>query len=99
MELLDSELFQDKVNSIVFGKVGKIPYLGELLSTKNDWSYEISIRIAKEESAFFALYKFLQYKILSEKTQLRLYTAIIRLTVTYYLWVRSMDDKCDSEET
>lgn len=84
MELFDNELSKDKVSSIGFGKVYKIQYLGQLLNTKNDWSYQIIMRIENEKSAYFTVYKLLKSKILSEKTQLRLYKAIIRLTVTCY---------------
>lgn len=61
-----------------FVKVEKFQYLGILLSTKNDWSREISVKVAKAERASFALFKFL-----SKKTKSRLYTAIIRLILTY----------------
>jgi hypothetical protein len=41
------------------------------------------VRIAKAESAAFALNKFLKSKLFSKKTKTRLYTAIIRPTLTY----------------
>jgi hypothetical protein len=43
----------------------------------------ISVRIAKAEKAYFALSTFFEFKALSKQTKLRLYTAIIRPTLTY----------------
>lgn len=83
LEILDSDPPQDVFESIAFKKVEEFQYLGALLSTKNDWSREISARIAKAERASFALSKFFKSKALSKKTKLRLYTAIIRPTLTY----------------
>jgi hypothetical protein len=83
LEILDSDPSQDIFESIAFEKVEEFQYLGALLSTKNDWSREISARIAKAERAFFALSKFFKSKALSKKTKLRLYTAIIRPTLAY----------------
>ncbi|KAE9523129.1 hypothetical protein AGLY_016470 [Aphis glycines] len=57
--------------------------VGAMLSAKNDWSKEIGVRIAKAERAAFALNKFLKSKLFSKKTKTRLYTAIIRPTLTY----------------
>jgi len=56
-------------------------YLGALLSTKNDWSQEISVRTAKAERASFAASKLFKSKALSKKTKSRLYTAIRRPTL------------------
>lgn len=53
------------------------------MSIKNDWLREIGVKIAKTERAAFALCKFLKFKCFSKKTKTRLYTAIIRLTLTY----------------
>ncbi|KAL4091440.1 hypothetical protein QTP88_026132 [Uroleucon formosanum] len=83
LEILDSDPSQDISESIAFEKVEEFQYLGALLRTKNDWSREIGARIAKAERAFFALSKFFKSKALSKKTKLRLYTAIIRPTLTY----------------
>ena len=49
LEILDSDPSQDIFESIAFEKVEEFQYLGALLSTKNDWSREISARIAKAE--------------------------------------------------
>jgi len=54
-----------------------------MLRAKNDWSKEIGVRISKAERAAFALNKFLKSKLVSKKTETRLYTAIIRPTLTY----------------
>jgi len=72
------------LDSIAFEKVEEFQYSGVLLSTKNDWSREISVRIAKAERASFAL-----SKVLSKKTKFRLYKAIIRPTLTYGCEVRT----------
>jgi len=88
LEILDSDPQQDVFESIAFEKVEELQYLGALLSTKNDWSRERSVRIAKAERASFALSKFFKFKTLSKKTKLRLYTAIIRPTLTYGCEIR-----------
>ncbi|KAF0762399.1 Reverse transcriptase domain-containing protein [Aphis craccivora] len=44
---------------------------------------EIGVRIIKAERATFALNKFLKSKVFSKKTKARIYTAIIRPTLTY----------------
>jgi len=64
MELIDEERYQDDLGA--FEKVEKFQYLGVLLSTKNDWLHEIGVRIAKAESASFALSKFFKSKALQE---------------------------------
>jgi len=69
-----------------YKKVSDFKYLGATLSTKNDWSKEISIRIIqinKAQEVFCALTKFFTFKILSRKIKARLYVAIIRTTLTY----------------
>jgi len=81
------ELLEDGDNpntgSLTFEKVDEFRYLGAMMSAKNDWSKEIGVRIAKAERAAFALNKFLKSKLFSKKTKTRLYTAIIRQTLTY----------------
>lgn len=47
MELLDGESYKDDLDSIAFEKVEEFQYLRVLLSTKDDWSCEISERITK----------------------------------------------------
>jgi len=64
------------LDSIAFEKIEEFQYLGVLLRTKNDWSREVSVRIAKTERASFALSEFLKSRVLSKKTKLRLYTLI-----------------------
>ncbi|KAL4089314.1 hypothetical protein QTP88_024368 [Uroleucon formosanum] len=71
LEILDSDPSQDISESIAFEKVEEFQYLGALLYTKNDWSREISARIAKAERAFFALSKFFKSKALVTKRRLR----------------------------
>lgn len=68
---------------MTFEKVEEFQYLGVLLSTKKDWSREISVRIAKAERASFALFKFLKPKAFLKKIKSRLYTELIRLSFTY----------------
>jgi len=66
-ELLNNEPSQDCVDLIAFKKVDEFQYLGVQLSTKNDWSREIGVRIEKAGRASFALSKFLKSKILKNK--------------------------------
>lgn len=58
----EREPYQDDLESIAFEK--KLQYLRVLLNTKNDWSREINVSIAKTERASFAWFKFLKYKAL-----------------------------------
>jgi len=67
----------------LLGEVNEFRYLGTVLSKNNDWAREIGVRIIKAERAAFALNKFLKLKVFSKKTKARIYTAIIRLTLTY----------------
>lgn len=83
LELVDSDLHQDEFDSITFEKFEEFSYLGLLLIHKNDWSWDISVRIANAERASFALSIFLKSKALTKKKKLILYTAIIRPTLTY----------------
>jgi len=62
LEILDSDPPQNVFESIAFEKAEEFQYLGALLSTKNDWSREISARIAKAERASFALSNSLSLK-------------------------------------
>lgn len=48
----EREPYQDDLESIAFEK--KLEYLRVLLNTKNDWSREINVNIAKAERASFA---------------------------------------------
>lgn len=57
--------------------------MGATLSTKNDWSKEISIRINKAQKTFHALTNVFTSKMLSRKTKARLFATIIRSTLTY----------------
>jgi len=83
MELLGEEEDNTDTGSLVFEKVSEFRYLGAVLSKNNDWVREIGVRIVKAERAAFVLNKFLKSKVFSKKTKARLYTAIIRLTLTY----------------
>ena len=83
MELLDMETSLDALETLLYEKVGQFQYLGTLLNTNNDWSYEIGTRITKAERAFFALLKFFKSKVFSKRTKIRLYTSIIRQILTY----------------
>jgi hypothetical protein len=58
LEILDSDSSQDLFDSIAFEKVKEFQYLGVLLSTKNDWSLEIRVRIANAEKASLELSKY-----------------------------------------
>jgi sorting nexin-29 len=83
MELIESGEVPNEIEDLNYEKVSDFKYLGATLSTKNDWSKEISIRINKAQKASYALTKFLTSKMLSRKTKVRLYVAIIRPTLTY----------------
>jgi len=83
MKLLKIEESMDDDEDVVFEKVNEFQYLGGMLCVKNDWSREIGIRITKAERAALALSKLLKSKLFSKKTNAKLYTAIIRLTLTY----------------
>jgi len=90
MELID-EGGNTNTGALDFKKVNEFRYLGAVLSTKNDWAKEIGLRIIKAKRASFALSKQLKSKVFFKKTKARLYTTIIRLTLTYGCYVRSMD--------
>jgi hypothetical protein len=49
------ETLLDVLETLPYEKVEQFQYLGTLLNTKNDWSYEIGSRITKAERAFFRL--------------------------------------------
>jgi len=66
-----------------YEKVNDLKYLKTTLSTKNDWSKEISIQINKAQKASYVMAKFLTSKMLYRKTKISLYVAIIRPTLTY----------------
>jgi hypothetical protein len=82
MELLSEEDNTD-TGSLAFKKVNEFRYLGTVLSKNNDWDREIGVKIIKAERVAFALNKFLKSKVFSKKTKARMYTAIIRPTLTY----------------
>ena len=87
MKLLENEENEENTDdddeAVSYEKVNEFQYLGAMLSVRNDWSREIGIRITKAERAAFALNKFLKSKLFSKKTKIRLYTTIIRPTLTY----------------
>jgi len=86
MELIESGEDPNEIEDLIYEKVSDFKYLGATLSTKNDWAKEIrirSIRINEAQKAFYALTKFLTSKMMSRKTKVRLYVAIIRPTLTY----------------
>jgi len=84
MKLLENERNTDDDDEDVgYEKVNEFQCLGAMLSVKNNWLREIGIRITKDERTAFALNKFLKSKLFSKKTKARLYTAIIRPTLTY----------------
>jgi len=59
-------------------------YLGAKISTQNNWSKEISIRINEAQKVIHSPTKLLTSKMLSRKTKARLlYIAIIRQTLVY----------------
>lgn len=67
MALLNSEIFEDSMEPIVFEKIEDFQYLGAILTTKNDWSREIGIRVTNAVRASFMLLKFLKYKYSQKK--------------------------------
>jgi len=77
MELIDSRKDPNEMEDLNYKKVSDFKYLRATLSTKNDWSKEISIQINKDQKAVFSLTKFFTSKILSRKTKVILYVAII----------------------
>jgi len=83
MELLESDEDPRDMEELMYEKVENFTYLGATLSTKNDRAKEIGILISKAEKTFFTLTKFFRSKCLSRKTKVRLYTAIVRPTLTY----------------
>lgn len=50
-------------------KVEKLKYLGVTLSTKNDWTSEIGIRLNKYKITYYVLIKYFQSKLISIKTK------------------------------
>jgi len=83
MELIDNGIDPQQKEGLTFEKVGKFKYLGATLSTRNDWSKEINIRINKATKAFYALIKFLNSIMISRRSKTRLYKIIIKTTLTY----------------
>jgi len=83
LELIESRKDPNEMEDLIYEKVSDFKYLEATLSTKNDWAKEISIRINKAQKAFYALTKFLTSEMMSRKTKVRLYVAIIRPTLTY----------------
>uniref|UniRef100_A0A2S2QB70 Uncharacterized transposon-derived protein F52C9.6 n=1 Tax=Sipha flava TaxID=143950 RepID=A0A2S2QB70_9HEMI len=83
MELLESDEDPRVTEDLMYEKVEDFKYLSAILSTKNDWAKGIGIRISKAEKTFFALTKLFRSKCLSRKTKVRLYTVIVRPTLTY----------------
>lgn len=83
MELINSGTDPADSVGLAYEKVDDFKYLGTTLSTKNDWSKEIDIRLNKAEKTFYALSKFFNTKMLSRRTKIRIYVAIIRPTLTY----------------
>jgi len=83
MELIESGEDPNEMKDLIYEKISDFKYLGATLSTKDDWAKEISIRINKAQKAFYALTKFLISKMMSRKTKVRLYVALIRPTLTY----------------
>jgi len=83
MELIDSGIDPQQKEGLTSEKVEEFKYLSAILSTRNDWSKEINIRINKAEKTFYALTKFLHSKMLSRRSKTRLYVIIIRATLTY----------------
>lgn len=79
MELIESEEDPDYLKNLNYEKVSDLKYLVATLSTKNDWSMEISIRINKTH----ALTKFLTSNTISRRMKVRLCAAITRPALTY----------------
>jgi len=71
------------MEDLIYEKVSDFKYLEATLSTKNNWGMEISVRINKAQKACYALTKFLTTKMMSRKTEVRLYVVIIRSILTY----------------
>lgn len=57
-ELIDSDVTPRQKEGPTFEKVGEFEYIGEILSTKNDWSKEIDNRMNKAEKIFYVPLKF-----------------------------------------
>lgn len=77
MELVESKEDPDEMKDLNYEKVNDFGYLGAMLSSKNDWSKEINIRINKARKTFYALTKFFTSKMISRRTKVRLYVANI----------------------
>jgi len=85
MELLpdNNQVSNVVIQGHTFEKVHQFTYLGDSISGNYDWSIELNSRIIKAEKTSFSLTKYLKFKLLSRRTKLHLYTAIIRPTLTY----------------
>lgn len=66
IELLDKR-GNNNTESLAFEKVNEYRYQGTVLSTKNNWAWEIGLKIVKAERASFAISKFLKSKVFSKK--------------------------------
>ncbi|VVC29769.1 Hypothetical protein CINCED_3A006720 [Cinara cedri] len=90
MELIESGEDSNEMDDLTYEKVNDFKYLGATLSTKIDWYKEISIRINKAQKVFYALKKFLTFKMLSRRTKLRLLCGYYKTDSR--VWLRSLDD-------
>lgn len=62
MELMESGEDPSVTQNLAYEKVSDFKYLGATLSTKNNWSKEISIWINKAQKTLYALTKSLHPK-------------------------------------
>jgi hypothetical protein len=82
MELLGNDHDIFAVEGLVFEKVNPFKYLGATIKSNNA-GVEIVNRIHRAEKAYYKFLKFFKSKLFLRSTKLRLYTAVVRPTLTY----------------
>jgi hypothetical protein len=84
-----------EIEEMKIEEVSKTKYLGTTVTKDNLIEEEIKERIAAGNSASFANQKILQSKLISKKTKMKLYKALVRPVVVYgsECWVLTENNK------
>ena len=91
MKCSRNKLLQEKItiDNLEVENVQSFKYLGVLINGHNSIEEEIKARIAAGNRAFYANKKFLQNKILSRESKIKIYNTLIKPVIMYAceLWV------------
>ena len=84
-----------EIEGMKIEEVSKTKYLGTIVTRDNLLEEEIKERIAAGNSASFAKQKIPQSELISKKTKMKLYKALIRPVVVYgsECWVLTENNK------